>query len=189
MRGPELAAQGVAVERALLAVEQGDLGERPGHDESPPGDARLHRRRLGADTQAETPTAVGIDELDRGVCGGTAIVAHAPLEVVAQDDALQRAPVVATATDAGRRVQLEVAAGEDEVDRVEHGRLPGAVVAEEEQVAAVANLDGLVDEVVEVHQADGTQSVVGHGTASSPGGASLVPSARASAAGPRRRMS
>ncbi len=184
VEGAELAAQGVAIERPRLVIDEHDLGQRPRHDEPPAADPGVHGGGLGADAQGQVAVALG-HQLDRRVRDRAAGVAHAALEVVAQDDPLQRAPVVAPAAEASGGVELELAAGQHEVDGVEDGGLARAVVAEQEQVPAVADLDRLVDEVVEVDEPDGPQTVVDHGSPSAVSG----PNTRVSAAGPRRRRS
>ena len=176
-------AQGLPA-RGGLAVggrhQQRQLLERPPAQQAPLDDTRLQRRRLDADPGAH-PGSPFVLELEDRVRDGATLVYHAALDVVAQHHALQRAAVLAPATHARRRVELErLAARQHHVDGVEDGRLARSVVAEQEEVPAAAQIDRLVDEVVEVDQANPADPVV-HGT-TSPGdraGASIASTASA----------
>ncbi len=114
----------------------------------------------------EAAVTVLLPELERGVGDAAALVHHPSLGVVTEHDALERPALAAAAADPRGSVQLDaLPAAEHVVDRVEGGGLAGAIVTEQEEVAAIAELDRLVDEVVEGEQADAPDRVGAAGTA------------------------
>jgi hypothetical protein len=183
-RRAQPSAQRLAVARAIVLVEQRDLGQRPRRREAPAPHPRVERRRLGAQADRQRPPGRGVAQLERRVGDGAAGPPHAALGVEPQHHALQAAALVAPSAQPRRSVPLQLAAGQHVVDRVEHRGLARAVVAQQEQVPAAAQLDGLVDEVVDVDQPHALD-LVRHGPSSSPS----APSARATTSGASRRGS
>ena len=82
-------------------------------------------------------------------------VHHAVLLIEAKDDALQRPTRVTPSGDARGGVELDVERSrQHHVHGIEDRRLSRTVVAEKKEVAALADFNRLVDEVVEADQAD-----------------------------------
>ncbi len=142
---------------------------------------------------------LGIDQLDGGVRNAAPLVHHAALGVEPEREPLEGATGLVAPADARRGIQLDAeGAGEHEVDGIEHGGLARTVVAEQEQVPTVTDLDRLVHEVVEADQPhamdrealhrspapglahDGFSSVSVSGSVSGSGGAAAGPTTRAS---------
>jgi len=74
--------------------------------------------------------------------------------VVAQRDPGQGARPRQALPRSGGGIEVEAGvARQAQVHRVEHGGLAGAVVTDEEEVPAIAQFDGLVNQIMETDQA------------------------------------
>ena len=156
---------------------QGNVLERAFPDDAPAPDLLVHRVDFKPDRVGGSD-AVGPRDLQGRIGDPARRVQGAGLHIVAHDDALRAASPRAGASHARGGVELQVlAGGEHVVNGIEHGGLAGAVVPEQEQMAAIGHLDGLVDEVVPVDQADASDGVGGGGGchwARSPSGSAAV---------------